>query len=327
MRPRQCYAHAWLFLLCCGVAGPALSQSAATPDVETPWVQVEVIAFRHMGSGGTDEKWPASPALSYPPDLRFLLEPGSPEHIAALEAREFERALQAEAGSAAPVASATPQTTPQAPDELPGVLLQGPETVLAEAAARIANAPGYRLLAHLAWREPRIGEGSSKHVLVTGGASQGEHRELEGSIAITRSRFLHLDAQLWLNDFAQPGELPGEDAVDLPPLPKPVVPRPPQAMPEAPGLVPEEGVEPVSAEMPVSVEPLRARRTVLLRANRRIALGEVHYLDHPLLGLIVTVRPWDPAKPVAPLDEAPTGNSPAGMPAAPATPPPAQPVR
>jgi len=327
MSPLQRYAQAWLFLLCSGGASPALSQPIDAPSAEVPWVQIEVIAFRHMGSDGAGEKWPSRPALSYPPDLRFLLEPGSPEHAAALEAREFERALQAEAGSAATGTSTTPQTGPQAPDELPGVLLQGTDTVLAQAAARIANAPGYRLLAHLAWREPRITEGGSEHVLVTGGASQGEHRELEGSIAITQSRFLHLDARLWLNDFGQPGEPAGPDAVELPPLPKPVVLLPPQPAIGEPGLAPAEGMAPVPAETPLSVEPIRARRTVLLLANRRIAPGEVHYLDHPLLGLIVTVRPWDPAKPLDPLAEPLDGNVPAGMPTPPGTPAPAQPER
>lgn len=324
MSTLQRYAYASLFVMCGGTA-PAWSQTLEAPSAEVPWVQVEVIAFRHTGSDGAGEKWPARPVLSYPPDLRFLLEPGSPEHAAAVEAREFERALQAEAGSAAPVTPATPQTGPQAPDELPGVLLHGPDTVLAEAAARIANAPGYRLLAHLAWREPRITEGSSEHVLVTGGASQGEHRELEGSLAITQSRFLHLDARLWLNDFAEPGEPPGPDAVDLPPLPKPVVPLPPHAALGEAGRVPAEGTASDPADAPVTVEPIRARRTVLLLAQRRIALGEVHYLDHPLFGLIVTVRPWDPAKPVDPQAVPAAGNAPAGLPAAPRTPALAQP--
>ena len=33
-----------------------------------------------------------------------------------------------------------------------------------------------------------------------------------------------------------------------------------------------------------------------LRESRRLRSGEVHYLDHPLLGAIVTIVPWE--KPV-----------------------------
>jgi hypothetical protein len=50
-----------------------------------------------------------------------------------------------------------------------------------------------------------------------------------------------------------------------------------------------------AANDPVVTEPLRAARTVVLDASRRLLPGEIHYLDHPLFGAVLTVRPWDPA--------------------------------
>ncbi len=272
-----------LLLLACQTL-PIRAQTTGTPGAEAPWIQVELIAFRHRGTDADTEKWPAKPALSYPPQLRFLLEPGSPELAAALEAREFEHALQAEAGSAAPSAGNA------APEELPGVLLPGQDSFLADAAARIAHAPGYTLLAHVAWREPRLAEGTTENVLLTGGGSAGDHRELEGFVSIVQSRFLHVETRLWLNDFTAPGKAPGPDAMELPPIPRPVLPQPQTPDTLSPAEEDAAAVEPV-----VTVEPVRAERTVLLQASRRIALGEVHYLDHPLLGLIVAVRSYDPA--------------------------------
>ena len=276
----------------------ALAQPAALPPPEPRWMQIEVVAFRHESGENGGERFPPAPQLAYPAPLRFLIEPGSPAFTAAVEAREFERALQAEAGSAAPpgpaVGGAAPVMPP--PDELPGVLLTGPDTVLAETAARIGSAPGYRLLAHLAWREPRLTEGSKEHVLVTGGASSGDHRELEGSITITQGRFVHIDTSLWLNDFPTPGQSPGPDAVELPPIPQPVLPASPQPAAQAPTADAAISASPLEAT-PIAVEPVRASRSVALVASRRIAPGEVHYIDHPLLGLIVMMRPWDPALP------------------------------
>ena len=308
MNPRHRSARAGLCLL---LLAASAARAQVTPSVppEPRWMQVEVVAFRHVGADEGGEKWPTSPALSYPARLRFLLEPGSPAHMAALEARDFERALQAEAGSTAPPAPGTPQPV-QESDELPGVLLSGPDTVLADAAARIAASPGYAVLAHLAWREPRLAEGSAEQVLVTGGATVGDHRELEGSIAVAQSRFLHIDTRLWLNDFPSPGEQPGSDAVTLPPIPQPVLPQPPApdagaatpATPEGAAGAPTDQASPAPGEPAVAAEPVRARRTVLLTASRRIANGEVHYIDHPLLGLLVTVRPWDPAMKGVPVD-------------------------
>ena len=322
MNPHQRAARLCLLLSLWAGGTTAQAQPPQIPAAEAPWAQVEVVVFRHTEADAPGETWPTAPALSYPPALRFLLEPGSPEHTAALEAREFERALQAEAGSAAPAA---PGVQAPAPDELPGVLLSGQDTVLADAAARIANAPGYRLLAHLAWREPRLAEGASESVLVTGGASAGDHRELEGSVTITRSRFLHVDARLWLNTFPAAGEAPGPDAVDLPPVPKPLLPQAPAAMQAESSMSTEAAQEAVPAEPAVVVEPVRATQTVLLTASRKIAPGEVHYLDHPLLGVLVTVRPWDPAKPVSPEGDAPQVTLPAGTPATSAPLPPPQP--
>jgi hypothetical protein len=49
-----------------------------------------------------------------------------------------------------------------------------------------------------------------------------------------------------------------------------------------------------AAEDSISVEPARALRSVLLEASRRVAPGEVHYIDHPLFGAVLKVEPWDP---------------------------------
>ena len=90
-----------LSLLLVSGAARCLAEGPAAPAADAPWMQVELVAFRHMGQSGSAEKWPQNPTLAYPPQLEFLLQPGTPEYAAALEAREFDRALQAEAGSAA----------------------------------------------------------------------------------------------------------------------------------------------------------------------------------------------------------------------------------
>ena len=287
-----------LSLLLAGGAARCLAEVAAAPTSDAPWMQVELIAFRHIEPASSAEKWPPNPALAYPPQLEFLLQPGTPEYAAALEAREFDRALQADAGSAAAAAP---------PEELARVLLLGIDTTLAAAAERIANAPGYKLLAHIAWREPRLAEGTTERVLVTGGASTGDHRELEGSVAITRSHFLHLDAALWLNDFLPAGADPGPQGVDLPPIPQPRAPQktPAPAGEQAdatmalPGALTDAdaGLAAGESSEPIMIAPIRAARTVVLHASRRLAPSEVHYIDHPLLGLILSIRPYNPAQP------------------------------
>ena len=41
-------------------------------------------------------------------------------------------------------------------------------------------------------------------------------------------------------------------------------------------------------------------RTVVLRQHRRMRSNELHYIDHPLFGLLVRITPYETAKPEEP---------------------------
>jgi hypothetical protein len=306
--------HRAFALLAALLPTPALlaQDVPAAPPAAASWIQVELIVFRNLDtSTAADEQWPAQPALAYPDSVRFLLEPAS---MPVQDAPAPAQAVTEESAAAkAPV---------------PFALLASPENLLGDAAARIAGSQNYRVLAHLSWRQPAPGNGA-EHILVTGGRPWGEHRELEGYVSVSRANFVHVATHLWLNDFADAtaGQPPAPGAgVALPP-----VPRPPQLVP-APQTTLATVAEPLSAEGApmtatdtaapaadgsISVEPARALRSVLLEASRRVAPGEVHYIDHPLFGAVLTVEPWDPDAAANPAPApAPT---PGAQPAAPAS--------
>jgi len=50
-----------------------------------------------------------------------------------------------------------------------------------------------------------------------------------------------------------------------------------------------DGVDPVSGTA--------ARRTYRLHAQRRMRSGELHYIDHPAMGVLIKVTPFGPAQP------------------------------
>jgi hypothetical protein len=294
-------------LLAAATLLPCLLQAqTGAPVVEAPWLQMEVVVFRHLDTAlAADERWPAKPELGYPPDLGYLIDPGSPAHAAALAERELAAALAAEdatPGSAVSVASA--------PGELPRLRLGGSDLLLADAAARIAGSRQYRLLAHHAWRQPVPTPAHAEHVLVTGGAGTGDHFELEGFLTLTRSRFWHVETRLWLNDFPAPGDAPGDAAVVLPAVPHPPLPTISTNAAPAPGVDEASGLDSgiaTSAAQTIAVEPARPLRTVVLQAARRMNPGELHYLDHPLFGVLLMIRPYDPNAPLA-TEPAPAGD-------------------
>lgn len=219
--------------------------------------------------------------------------------------------------------------------ERPYQLLPDEALQLTDAAKRIRGSRGYRLLRHLGWRQPKPPRDQSVSVLVTGGDARADHFELEGYITVSRSAFLHVAPTLWLNDFtpeasdgtyAESGrEAPG--GVLLPEIPRPEVQAadpalagPPSVTGEATALPPatmtppreepppDASVEEVSAADPavasaaaveaneaIAAEPLRSQRTVVMSASRRVKIGELHYIDHPLFGLLVQITAYEPA--------------------------------
>lgn len=286
--------HRAFALLAALLPTPALlAQDIPAPAAAmAPWIQVELIVFRNLDTASAaGEQWPAQPALAYPDTLRFLLDPaGMPAPDAP-----------------APAATMAPTTqepvTPTAP--VPFALLGPSESLLGDAAARIAGSPSHSVLAHLSWRQPAPGNGA-EHIVVTGGRPWGEHRELEGYVSVSRANFVHVTTHLWLNDFADAaaGQAPPVGAgVALPPVPRPPQPEPaPQTtfaaianpLPADTAPMTASDTAAPAADDAISVEPARALRSVLLEASRRVAPGEVHYIDHPLFGAVLKVEPWDP---------------------------------
>jgi hypothetical protein len=293
---------------------PALFAQTA-PAEARPWIQAELIVFRYLDTASAaDEEWPAKPALGYPESVQFLVDPASPDTLSAAPGAVPPPEVAAATGASPPVAFER---------------VADAQRLLGDAARRIGGSQNYRLLAYLAWRQPAPDPGKADHVVVTGGAPHGEHWELEGYVSLSRANFVHVDTHLWLNDFALAtggaGAAPAADGVTLPAVPLAPVTTlaaglPPieagTTMPDAAGAAaPAEGEDGAAAG--ITVEPGRATRSVLLAANRRLAPGEVHYIDHPLFGAVLRIDPWDPNAPEAAATgaAAPDAASPAAAPA------------
>jgi hypothetical protein len=138
-----------------------------------------------------------------------------------------------------------------------------------------------RVLTHQAWLWPGVAPGQAIPVAISGGRQNGAHRELEGYIAMSAGHFLQIDTQLWLSRFG--GD--GAGALPLPPVP---------------------GTVPASDEASSA-----ASRIFLLREQRRMRSGELHYFDHSRLGLLVQVTPVNTTSAVAnPANVAPVATAP-----------------
>jgi hypothetical protein len=262
----------------------ALTSLAVLAQGQDAWYTIELIVFEQIESTGLpSERWP--------------LDPGRPPVDEAIQ-------LAVAGELAVTMDEARPQASVQ--ERRAFELLPEDELSLRETWARLRRSRDYRPVLHLGWRQPGFTREEARAVHVRsapaepavrrttprrferadgGLATWIEPRKLEGTLRLYRSRYLHIEADLlYYRPDAAPLPLSGPDAsgngiAD-------------QSLTAADVAGPEAGL---------------ARPPVLFRmtTQRRMRSRELHYLDHPLFGVIVLATPYEPPAPPAPAAAAP----------------------
>ena len=141
----------------------------------------------------------------------------------------------------------------------------------------IIDSGDHRLLFHAVWRQPALNRSQATAVFIEGGSEYGEHHELEGNLRFSYNvNRVDVEASLWLSEF------------DTSPT-----------------------AEFASWELPtipyqsISTQGLRFGQTVnyyldhlvYMNQERAMISNELHFLDHPELGLLVEIRPYQLPEP------------------------------
>ena len=134
------------------------------------------------------------------------------------------------------------------------------EQSLRGVARRINRAEDLRVLIHRLWQQPVSGLGEGEAILVQAGPEENEVQELDGYVTVERARFLHLHLNLWFSSYL------------------------PHQLPE-----PETAGFQQAAGRPRTARQRQVRKRYQFRQSRKLAEGELHYLDHPQLGVLVRV--------------------------------------
>lgn len=142
---------------------------------------------------------------------------------------------------------------------------------------RIQGYQGFRILFHNAWRQPVMSKRYAKPVRIRGGdmLDNGQY-ELDGFITIDRGRYLHFRPDLYLN--RQLNNLEQNKLMAF---------ESPQAS-DTTSITNsiDEIIHSQSTEL-----TLPDFLTVQLNQGRRMRSKEVHYIDHPLMGVLVLMLP------------------------------------
>ena len=134
----------------------------------------------------------------------------------------------------------------------------------------------FNVLSHQSWVQP-IGSKPTP-VLVQAGQRYDDRFEVEGTLSFTRARFLHLQTNLWYTLFE---------------------PRSGESNPFMAGFQSALPDEILSRHQElVKVERERgqyfAARTLPMLQSRRMRSDELHYIDHPLFGIVIRINRFTP---------------------------------
>lgn len=282
--------------LSCALLPAALAYSA---DYVVPeWYHVEVIVFSQQDLYESEQPR-RDVTLRYPKNRVLLQAPAG-----ARGQEDPEQSDAAEPSTDAPGVGSLAQLSAimhnqSGLEAAAPVILETPfqrlakeDRLLAPDAYTLKRAPGYRVLFHEAWRQPAQPRKEAPWVIIQGGKQFGGHFELEGSLRLYKSRHLHLQSNLWKvryelqRDTFRRSPLMFELDSDIPrevEEPWPDIPDVPQLAPRSLSSLPE--TSPIYGVLEV----------VTLKHSEKITPKTMHYLDHPNMGVLVIIKPYEVA--------------------------------
>lgn len=146
------------------------------------------------------------------------------------------------------------------------------QSSLTSIARSLNRSSRFDMLSHYSWVQPI--DNTPTPVLIQTGARYDDAFEIDGTLSFSRSRYLHVQSDLWYTMFEQrhqnqnPFKQPIDSTLDDKTL--------------------------AANRDLVEIERNRGQyvsaRTHIMFQSRRMRSGELHYLDHPLFGVIVRVN-------------------------------------
>lgn len=201
--------------------------------------------------------------------------------------------------------------------EEPFVLIKKEERQLNSELRSLKRSRKYKILFHEAWRQPILDKDSASNIVLIGGESFDSHNQLEGTIKVYLSRYLHISTNLWLNNFEPNFNQPSQHWPRLPEQPTNISLKEIEATDfniENMDLInlnhskfaikmeTEKQNQYAINDVPFDKETFVGitgtnfitNRIVAFNSTRRMRSKELHYIDHPLMGILVKITKFDP---------------------------------
>lgn len=266
---------------------PSFAMGAKEMDALSNWFQIEILVFAQQAPNLENEFQPL-PSLEYPPEMMTIL-PANKKALKPLSLWQLEDQLQYQA------LGLSKRNVRQPPNRgiwqrlrrlisgsgsgLPDafVALGEKQRMLNPEVRRLKRSPQYRPIHHLAWQQPIVSGKSETTVMIQAGQRYDDFFEIDGTLTFSRSRYVHVNADLWFTIFAQ-FEDAGEQrkAIEVSLSENTALRRYPEIM----------ALESNRNQF----TPYQVHR---LKEKRRLKSGKLGYLDNPAFGLLIKVDKYN----------------------------------
>lgn len=281
--------------------------NSAQAQTSQRWFQIEVSIFSNESFTDRDEEsWQANRnELNYPNPLRRLGQLSDllitdqmiadaiaePEQDFVVAIQEAPIQLDEEALAAAEQAERLAEilATGPSPARAEGdfklydflrdshVQLSNEDSDFQQTNRALERSSDHRLLFHGLWRESVADPRDAIPIYVQGGLRYGDQHELQGTITLrfneNRDRIV-IDSNLWLTEYSASAAL--ESEWQLPAIPDAV----------KTGL---DSIERGEQNLLYGIN-----RVFTMQQSREMRSTEFHYIDHPAMGIVILVEPYEP---------------------------------
>ncbi|MCG8670354.1 MAG: peptidoglycan binding protein CsiV [Pseudomonadales bacterium] len=269
----------------------------ALPSEEDPWYEVSLVIFKQPQHLLQSEQWKPGDEQ----DLRL------PNHLIALETASEASAETNISAESTAVNEANIVETNQ--PEIPSVFAEKSATdeEFIETVNRLTRSRNYEILYQNSWLQPALDKNSALPVLIQAGEVFEGLYELEGTTTLHVARYLHFKTDLWLSDYVQQlevvkpwwqdtdeessTEVVQDIGIDSSPEPLTIQ----LGNEEQPShIIDMDAANNADATMAMgeTITRYKSIQTGVMNESRRMRSGELHYIDHPLFGVVVKVTPF-----------------------------------
>lgn len=284
---------------------------AGQPDFKDIY-RIELIIFannnelKNDGYNGSNnyahtENWQSENKLAYPKKLIFFKSPEKYPQVAPNTDQDNADAID---GTITAESKTIENIIPPLMTYLPADAYQ-----LNDIANPINRRSAHRVLFHKAWDQALESKKAAPSIPISGGKRYDQHHELEGSISFSKGRFLHITTNLWLSQYQSGSSAYNQyesystgdaDSANRWSSSSNYIPPFPQNK-----KITLDNIESSSYESDRRLfedqnsgafQKYQAAQTYVLKEYRKMKRNEVHYLDHPMFGVIVQISKYEVAE-------------------------------